>query len=191
MKTKLALAFLALTVGAAQAQSDDSERLRAQLRQVTLQLRQAQDDQAAAQAQKIAAQMERDAVKKQLAAAQGDLARLRHDSGRASAAEGQLAKANAALAAAGQSAEKDKAERDKIQADAVTQAGVLSACEGKNRKLLDVSRQILKAYEDFDFVDSLGAREPFIRLRRVELENLAQDYRDRIDDGAFDAKTDK
>ncbi|MEI9930391.1 MAG: hypothetical protein WDM89_07505 [Rhizomicrobium sp.] len=36
---------------------------------------------------------------------------------------------------------------------------------------------------------SIEAREPFLRLKRVELENLAQDYRDRIDGGVFDPKT--
>lgn len=191
MRTKLVLAFLALTVGTAQAQSDDSERLRAQLRQVTLQLRQAQDDQAAMQAQKIAAEMERDSLKKQLAAAQGEIGRVRRDSGRASAVEGELAKANAALTQVTQSADKDKAERDKLQADAVTQASVLAACQLRNRKLVDVSRDILRAYEDFDFIDSIGAREPFTKLKRVELENLAQDWRDRIDDQAFDPKPGK
>lgn len=186
-KLALAVAIFALAPAlAADAQNDD--RLRTQLRQVTIQLRQAQDDQAAMQAQKIAAEMERDTLKKQLAAAQAELARARHGGDRAGAVEGELAKVKGALGEASNAAQKDKAEREKMQADAVATLGTLAACQAKNAKLLAVARQILKEYENFDVVDAFGANEPFTRLRRVELENMAQDYQDRIDDSLFDPK---
>ena len=193
MKARLLLVGLLLAATPAVAQSDDGERLRAQLRQVTLQLRQAQDDQAAAQAQKVAIQMERDTLKKQLAAAQADLARARHTDNRATVAESELAKVKGALGqatdAAQKEAEQSKAEHEKMQADALSSANVLAACQAKNTKLLAVARQILKEYENFDALDAVGANEPFTKLKRVELENLAQDYGDRIDDGIFDPKS--
>lgn len=187
-KFALAVAIFALAPAlAADAQNDD--RLRTQLRQVTLELRRVQDDQAAMQARKIAAEMERDALKKQLAAAQAEHARVRRGGDRASAVEGELAKVKDALGQAGDAAQKDKAEREKMQADAVDTLSTLAACQAKNAKLLAVARRILKEYENFDMLDAVGANEPFTRLRRVELENLAQDYQDRIDDSMFDPKT--
>jgi DNA repair exonuclease SbcCD ATPase subunit len=190
MRARFALAlFLAVgTAVSVHAQSDDSDRLRAQLRQVTLQLRQAQDDQASIQAQKVAAESERDAVKKQLASAQAELARVRHNDDRAAAIEGDLAKTKDALAQATEAANQQKAERDKLQAQASDVGLLYATCQGKNIKLLDVSREILDAYENFDFIDSLGVREPFVQTKRVELENLTQNYRDRIDDGVFDPR---
>lgn len=191
MRIRAALALLLIALGvsaSAHAQSDDSERLRTQLRQVTLQLRQAQDDQAAIQAQKISAESERDAAKKQLGAAQAELARLHHNDSRATAIEGDLAKTKGALAQATEAANQQKAERDKLQAQASDVGLLYATCQGKNIKLLGISREILDAYQRFDFVDSIGASEPFIQTKRVELENQAQNYRDRIDDGIFDPR---
>ncbi|HWA92168.1 MAG TPA: hypothetical protein VG889_19175 [Rhizomicrobium sp.] len=189
---KVPLALIALLVATpALAQSEDDARLRMQLRTVTLQLRQAQDDIASAQAQKIAAQTERDQLKKQLAAAQAELARARRSDNRAAnaAVESELAKVKDTLAQAADAAEKDKAEREKMQADALSTANVLGVCQAKNAKLLAVARQILREYENFDALDAIGANEPFTKLKRVELENLAQDYGDRIDDGIFDPRS--
>jgi len=170
------------------AQSDDSAALRDRLRQVTLQLRQAQDDQATILAQKAAAESERDSLRKQLAALQSDFARARRDGQRANVVEGDLARTKDALAQAADAARQNQAERDKLRTAASNTRTVLETCAAKNTQLLAVSREILTAYEDFNFIDSLSAREPFTRLKRVELENLAQSYRDRIDDGLFDPK---
>jgi len=187
----LALAVLTFAFGVAMpasAQSDDSAGLRDRLRQVTLQLRQVQDDQATILAQKAAAETERDSVKKQLAALQSELAHARQNGQRANVVEGDLARTKDALAQAASVAQQNQAERDKLQTAASNTQTVLEACEVKNTQLLAVSREILTAYENFDFIDSLSAREPFTRLKRVELENLAQSYRDRIDEGFFDPK---
>lgn len=192
MKRALAILLLLLGAAPAAAQDDETARLRMQLRTVTMQLRQAQDDQAAIQSQKISAEMERDQLKKQLAAAQAEAARLRRDSGRAGAAEADLAKTRDALSQAttqaAAQAQQSKAELDKIQAAALSTQTVLGACEAQNAKLLAVAREILAAYENFDALDSFGALEPFTKLKRVELQNLAQDYRDRVDAGTFDEK---
>lgn len=187
----MALAVLTFALGVAMpasAQSDDSAGLRDRLRQVTLQMRQVQDDQATILAQKAAAEAERDSVKKQLAALQSELAHARQNGQRANVVEGDLARTKDALAQAASVAQQNQAERDKLRTAASNTQTVLEACEVKNTQLLAVSREILTAYENFDFIDSLSAREPFTRLKRVELENLAQSYRDRIDEGFFDPK---
>ncbi|HSZ74298.1 MAG TPA: hypothetical protein VK779_05715, partial [Rhizomicrobium sp.] len=61
-------------------------------------------------------------------------------------------------------------------------------CEAKNDKLLAVGKEILDAYSKFSFNDAVFANEPFIGERRVELENLAQDYGDKLYDGKFDPR---
>lgn len=194
MKPAIALSILAVllgTVGYATAQSDDGA-LRDRLRQVTLQLRQVQDDQATIQAQRASAEAERDALKKQLAAAQAELAHVRHSGDKVAVVEAELAKSKDTLtqvtSQATDAAKQNQAEHDKLQTAVTNARTVIEACQAKNVKLLKVGRDILAAYSDFDVLDAVGANEPFTRLKRVELENLAQDYGDRIDDGQFDVR---
>lgn len=198
MRTKLALAALIFALGAAApaaAQDDEVARLRMQLRTVTLQLRQAQDDQAAMQAQKIAVEAERDKAKKELAAVQGQLSHARRDTSRSDALAGELSKTRDALAKAGAATAEEKAERAKVEAASNDQTAALGQCQEANAKLLVVAREILKDYDSRGFFDAVGAREPVTKLKRVELENMAQDYRDRIDQGVYapkpERKTDK
>ena len=191
MKPRLALAIAIiplLAAGGVSAQSSD-DRLRDQLRQVTLQLRQLQDDQATLQAQKAAAEQERDALKKQLADAQAELGRARRNGERVDVMQQDLAKTKTALSQASDQAQQSQAERDKLQDTVAKTHVLLDACQAKNAQLLKVGNEILKAYEKFDVVDAVGANEPFLRLERVQLENLAQDYQDRLDDGRYDPRT--
>ena len=190
MKAQFALALLMVPVlsGAASAQSSD-DALRERLRQVTLQLRQAQDDQATLQAQKAGAEHERDEMKKQLAAAQAELARTKHEGTRVVAVQQDLEKTKGALAQVTSSAQQSDAERQKLQTSVTNTSTLLTACESKNAELLKVGHEILDAYSKFDFGEALGANEPFTQLHRVELENQAQTFGDRIDNGRYDPRS--
>jgi chromosome segregation ATPase len=190
MKVRFALPLVLLPAlaGAASAQSSD-DALRERLRQVTLQLRQVQDDQATLQAQKVAAEHERDEARKQLAAAQAELAHTKHEGNRVAAVQEDLARTRDALAQATTTAQQSASDRDKLQANAATTRTLLTACEAKNAELLKVGHEILDAYSRFDFGDALGANEPFLQLRRVELENQAQDFEDRVDNGRYDPRS--
>ncbi len=190
MKARFALPLLLVPVlaGVASAQSSD-DSLRERLRQVTLQLRQVQDDQATLQAQKAAAEHERDDVKKQLAAAQAELARTKHEGNRVAAVQEDLAKTKDALAQATSSAQQSDTERQKLQTNVTNTTTLLEACESKNAELRKVGHEILDAYSQFDFGDALGANEPFIQQHRVELENQAQTFGDRIDNGRYDPRS--
>lgn len=53
-------------------------------------------------------------------------------------------------------------------------------CEAKNTALVKVADEILDRYEHISVGEVLAAREPFVGTKRVELENIAQDYHDKI-----------
>lgn len=186
MKTLLrAVLFASLGVLAslpARAQ-DDSQRLREQLRQTVLQLRALQDSQAALQAQAAAATQERDALRAELAKLQGT---ARSAEAQRSELEGGLAKYRAAFGQASQQAQQTEAARAQTQSQLDAATARLDFCAAKNLKLLAVAREILKAYAEFDLGDAIGANEPFLQLKRVELENLAQGYSDAVYDGRYD-----
>jgi chromosome segregation ATPase len=55
-----------------------------------------------------------------------------------------------------------------------------ASCEVKNTELFKIGNDILERYAAMDLGDVLHAREPFIGIKRVELENLMQDYQDKL-----------
>ena len=52
--------------------------------------------------------------------------------------------------------------------------------ELKNLELYKTGREILTRYEKFGLGDAIGAKEPFVGLSRVKLENLVQDYKSKL-----------
>jgi uncharacterized protein YPO0396 len=171
----------------ASAQSIE-DRLRDQLRATVQQLHQLQDDQASLQAQKAEAEQERDALKAQLAAAKAQLSRGGQDRGQVQALAVEVSKYKSAYTQATGTAAQAQADHDKLQAGLTNTQTLLTACQAKNDQLFKVGNEVLAAYQKFDFGDAFGANEPFIGFKRVELENLAQDYGDRLYDGKFDPR---
>jgi uncharacterized coiled-coil protein SlyX len=57
--------------------------------------------------------------------------------------------------------------------------------EVKNLALYKLANEILTRYEQFGFGEALAAKEPFTGLARVKLENLVQDYKNKILDQAI------
>lgn len=81
--------------------------------------------------------------------------------------------------AAGLARTKD-AERAKLQSKVIVLERTVADRETKNAELFRTANEILSRYENFGLGRALVAREPFVGITRVKLENLVQDYRDRI-----------
>lgn len=145
-------------------------------------------------AEKTALQQQLDQLQQQLAAAQQELVKVRagavsrqEDLQRKLAANVdagrdrdrnqavQLAQLRAQLAAAAQ-------REEALQAKLETQKNNFKVCYANNRKLLDVNQELVALYENKGVVDALRQREPVTGLRRVEVENLVQDYRYKLED---------
>jgi len=52
--------------------------------------------------------------------------------------------------------------------------------QAKNLTLYKIASEILQRYEKFGLGDALTAREPFVGITRVKLQNLVQDYQDKL-----------
>ena len=62
----------------------------------------------------------------------------------------------------------------------------LQTCKATNGKLIDVAEQILHLYQSQGFRSILlKSYEPVIGFERVKLENLVQDYDDKIHDQEY------
>lgn len=187
--------------GPARAQSLE-DRLRSQLVSVTSQLRAAQSSQAELSAQKAAAEKERDALKAKLATAQRprrsepadspEYQRLKAEFDQMAAADAdlktRLAAAQADLRRAGEDAARDGAARDQSAAALAARETDLGVCRAKNAELIDTAKALLAAYRGVTVADVLARREPLTGLKRVQFEQAAQDYGDRIHNGRLDVR---
>jgi len=58
----------------------------------------------------------------------------------------------------------------------------LAACGEKNARLHDFGLQLIKIYDKPSTYEAVLRTEPFAQVKRVELENILQDYRDKLDE---------
>lgn len=79
-------------------------------------------------------------------------------------------------------AQKCEGERVKLAAQVNELRRKVADREAKNIALFKLANEILKRYERFGLGDALAAKEPFTGISRVKLENLVQDYQDKISD---------
>jgi chromosome segregation ATPase len=188
------------------AQAQDAgldDKLRDLLRQTTVQLRAAEDAQATLQSQLDTMTHQRDALQAQLTALQGkpaaaavtpeQLAALKQAQAGLAAARAQNAAYAASIgkvqaqyqSAAAAAAEKDAADRrDAAALKAAT--GTLAVCTADNTKLIAVAEDILHLYETPQWNRLLIANhDRLLGFARVKLENLVQDYDDKIAAQAF------
>jgi len=93
-----------------------------------------------------------------------------------------LAKWKAAFDQLTTDAKKSESERVRLAGENVLLQRKVEDRERKNLELWRLGNEILTRYEKFGLGDALAAREPFTGLSRVKLENLVQDYKDKIDD---------
>jgi hypothetical protein len=76
---------------------------------------------------------------------------------------------------------RDAAAKD-FEARFTRASGGLDQCADKNAKLGALAEELLDRLDHHSFVDDLIADEPVTKLDRVKLENLLQDYEDKIRD---------
>ncbi|AHF92544.1 hypothetical protein OPIT5_22220 [Opitutaceae bacterium TAV5] len=198
----LVLAALAPVCAFAQAQPDNTMelRLREALRNTTLQLRAAQSESAALQVTQAELEKERDALKKQVAALirQGEKDRAAAEKEIADlkaivvTQEEKVGQLSADLAKWKESSEKASLlAREKEQARAALEIRVaqlertVADREARNVALVKVGNEILDRLEKFGLGDAIKAREPFIGAKRVEIQNLVQDYSDKVMDQKY------
>jgi chromosome segregation ATPase len=80
------------------------------------------------------------------------------------------------------SAQKTEAERAKLTGQVIALQRQAEDQERRNAALFKIGNEILTRYEHFGLGDALGAKEPFVGITRVKLENLVQDYKDKLAD---------
>lgn len=180
----------------AQAQANE-QRVRDTLRTTTQQLRTSEAEKATL----LAGQTERD---EKIAALEAQVAKLikqsNEDKAQSEKSIGDLrtslAKQDQEVARLGTTLDKWKvaynqaakvaksveAARAKLDAANIALEHKVTDRETKNLELYKTAREILQRYSDFSLGRSLAAREPFTGLAKARVEELIQEYADKLDD---------
>ena len=173
----------------AQQQEDPQARLRAALRDATVRIRQLEDENATLQAKQAEFDRDRQSATQKAAAAEKELQGLR---GRAvsdqaalqratDADKESLAKWEAAYKDAAATAQARDADAKRMEAALVALREKNRLTEEKNAKLYRLGQELLDLYQHKTLLDALGD-EPVTKLKRVEYENVVQEYEDKLRD---------
>ena len=73
-------------------------------------------------------------------------------------------------------------QRTTLTGSLIQKSKVIDVCQSKNAKLYDYGLELVRLYENPSRYKKLVLTEPFSQLKRVELENILQNYNDKIDE---------
>ena len=76
-------------------------------------------------------------------------------------------------------------ERGELQQQLSASSQQLDLCTRNNVALYDVGIEVLDRYQSKGFWSVMKQKEPFTQLKRVEIENLAEEYRQRLEDARY------
>lgn len=191
----LVLALAGTPLLAAEAPNAAEQKLRENLRATMLQLRTAESERAALQASQAesdatakAATEKLEAMTRESAASQvladktvGDLQnRLARRELDLAETKAGFEKAKAEIARITEIARKKEEERARLAIKSVELQRLVTDRETKNVALFKTGTEILTRYERMSLGEALVAREPFTGITKVRLQNLVQDYQDKL-----------
>lgn len=182
------LVALGLIVTSAAHADQEGDRLREALRTATAQARAAEDQRAALQAKLTAAEQERERLRKQNEAYRAQVKEaeqayrqaVKDFNERLTERDDSLEKWKVAYGEAAGVARAKDAERAKFEAEATAFKASTKACEAKNVQLINVANDVVTKYDAMDPFEKVLDHDPVFGLKRVEHQNAAQDFRDKI-----------
>ena len=100
-----------------------------------------------------------------------------------------LAEAQKSLSATGskltettQTLQKTDTEKRTLETIKTRNERDIASCEQKNVALYQVGRSLMDRFEKKTCAETLAQKEPFTGIKRVETENLLEEYRDKLDE---------
>ena len=167
--------------------------MREALRNTTLQLRNIQ-------AERDALSLKKDQAEQQVVALEGQVktltkraaedkdaydavkAKLAEEEARSRQLAAQLEEWKAACNKATDHARKSEGERVALAEKVTILERTIGEQKDRNAAMYKIGVEILRRYESFGLGTAITAREPFVGTTRVKLENLVQDYSDKLAD---------
>jgi chromosome segregation ATPase len=182
------IAALALMIPVVAHADQEGDRLREALRSATAQARAAEDQRAALQGKLTSTEQERDRLRKQNEAYRAQVKEaeqayrqaVKDFNERLTERDDSLEKWKVAYGEAAGVARAKDSERARFEAEATAFKASTKACEAKNIQLVKTANEVVTKYEAMDPFEKVLDHDPVFGLKRVEHQNAAQDYRDKI-----------
>ncbi|HUO44284.1 MAG TPA: hypothetical protein VMT94_05155 [Burkholderiales bacterium] len=189
----LILTAAAVLIGTAAATAHAADRDREALKRM-------QQNVARLQSENASLQQDKDQMTAKLDADDKELTDLRKVKKRATALKKEvdwLTAENGDLKSQLDAAQKDLADTTKqwqddhargllimgnLKSSLAEERGDRMTCQANNLKLRNLAHEILDRYQNKGVFEGLLQREPFTQIKSVEIENLVQDYGEKIDD---------
>lgn len=183
----LLVAPLVLASAPAFAQSE-SDRLREALRSATAQVRALEDQRAVLQAKQVEADRDRERLKTQNQRLQAQLKEneqsykdaVKQFNDKIEERDQVLEQWKTQYGEAATVVRTKEAALAKATAEAAAFKASNKSCESKNVELIKIGQSIVARYKEMDPGEKLIDHDPLFGLRRVEHQNQAQDYEDKI-----------
>ena len=185
----LSAVMLLVAIAGSDARADaDTDRLREALRSATAQTRALEDQRTALQAKVAEFDREKAAMVAQITAAKAQVKEIEKTNREAVAEFNErledrnqtLEKWKSAYEEAATVARAKDAERAKFEGQAASFKASTKSCMAKNALLTKVGRELLHRYEGVSFGDMVVINEPLVGARRVQVQNLLQDFDDKL-----------
>lgn len=193
----LMVAVLAVAVHAAPAfAANKKDPNKEAIYRMQMQLKQVEDAKSAVEQEKAAMTRELEAFKKKAsdletgtARAQARGAKLEKEldatksdlSAKLQAAEMKLSEMQQTLTETQRELQRAQGERQRLESNLAARTRFAEACVANNRKLNQYHVELINHAQSQGSFNALLAAEPFTQIKRVEIENILEEYRDRID----------
>ena len=80
-------------------------------------------------------------------------------------------------------------ERNELNAKVQYLSAEMNTCSGKNVELANLGYELLDHYENKGMFSAMIQGEPFTQVKRVQIENLVEDYQYKIEDAKYKLNT--
>lgn len=188
--------FSATLLSAAEPKSNDREQM--QLRRLQQAVRKLEQEKAQLEEEKSQLEQQKSQLDAQLQQSRDLLDESDHNrqglAERIAVLERELAQSrsqNASLtqsvAETQQALQRSTTAARQLDATLAEQRAAFSACAARNDKLHGYGVELLERYEKKRCSDALLQADPFTQLKRAEIENLKEEYRDKLDEQKLSA----
>ena len=203
---RFTLSFLIFTLTSAPAWAANESREKQMLRRIQQQVQQIDQARTLAEAEKAAALADKDTAERELEKIRSGVATSKHQLATERAArtrieteqkavqsendvlkkrladtEVQLAASAALQRVTAQMLAQVESAKKRTEGELSGKANKLQVCQAHNGQLYAMGREMMQKYRDKSCQDALAQAEPFTGLKKVEVENLLEIWRDRLD----------
>ncbi len=94
----------------------------------------------------------------------------------------QLAETRKTLEETTRALQQSESEKRGLETVKARREREIASCESKNIALYEIGRSLMDRYENKTCSETLAQKEPFTGFKKVETENLLEEYRDKLDE---------